>query len=128
MSSRPVKIPGPDHPITIAANPNCIEVRLQGHLIARTSRALTMREGGYPPVHYIPRTDTEMPLLRDSTHTTYCPFKGEAGYFSIVLENGGAENAVWFYAEPFAAVSEVRDHLAFYADKVEITEVAGQAE
>ena len=124
MSSRPVKIPGPDHPITIAANRNRVDVRLHGHLVATTTRALTMREGGYPPVYYIPRADTEMPLLRDSTRTTYCPYKGEASYFSIVVDSGTAEDAVWFYSEPFDAVAEIQDHLAFYTDKVDISEGA----
>ncbi len=83
-----------------------------------------MREGGYPPVHYIPRADTDMPLLRDSTRTTYCPYKGEAGYFSIVVDSGTVEDAVWFYSEPFDAVAEIQDHLAFYTDKVDISEDA----
>ncbi len=124
MSSRPVKIPGPDHPITIATNPNALEVCLDGQLIAQTTRALTMREGGYPPVHYIPRADTNMPLLHDSARTSYCPFKGEASYFSIGVDNARAEDAVWFYREPFDAVAEIKDHLAFYTDKVDITEDA----
>ena len=128
MSDRPVKVPGPDHPITISQNPNTVEVRLGGHTIARSSRALTLHEGGYPPVHYIPRADTQMSHLQDSTRTSYCPYKGEANYFSISVKGDTVSDAVWYYDAPFDAVGDIKDHLAFYTDKVEISELSHGSE
>jgi uncharacterized protein (DUF427 family) len=83
MADKAVKIPGPDHPISIEANPSRVVVKVGRKVIADTREALTLREAGHPPVQYIPRQDVEMAALTRSEHTTYCPYKGEASYFSI---------------------------------------------
>lgn len=120
MASRPIRIPGPDHPITVTRSDAHVVVRAAGRVIAETRRALELREASYPPVFYIPRADADMASLQRTDHASYCPYKGEAAYFAI---RGGAENAVWSYGAPYAAVAEIRDHLAFYPDRVEAIEV-----
>jgi len=118
-----MKLPGPDHPITIAANPRRVRVLYEGHLIADSPRALVLREADYPAVQYIPREDAAMDFLARTTHATHCPYKGDASYFNIVRDGRFAENAVWSYEDPFPAMSAIKDHLAFYPNQVEIEEV-----
>jgi uncharacterized protein (DUF427 family) len=119
MSGKPVKIPGADHPITIAPFEGRVVVRAGGKVIAETTKALELKEGSYPSVFYIPRTHADMAALRRSAHETYCPYKGQASYFSLPTGEAGTD-AVWSYENPYEAVAEIRDHLAFYPDKVEI--------
>ena len=121
-SARPIKVPGPDHPITIERNPNEVVVSVAGRVIAHTRDALTLREAAYPAVHYIPRKDVEMALLERTDHSTYCPYKGDCAYFSIPLGGGRSTNAVWTYEAPYAAVVSIKDHLAFYPDRVDAIE------
>jgi uncharacterized protein (DUF427 family) len=122
MQTKPVKVPGPDHPISIAANPGRVVVRVAGRVIADTRAALSLREAAYPAVHYIPRKDVDMALLTRTEHSTYCPYKGDCAYYSIPAGGGRAVNAVWTYEAPYAAVASIRDHLAFYPDRVEAIE------
>ncbi len=125
-SPRSIKIPGPDHPITVAPNPARVVVTLGGRTIADTRAALTLREASYPAVQYIPRADVDMSLLERSTHTTYCPYKGECNYFSIPAGGERSVNAVWTYESPYDAVAGIKDHVAFYVDRVDgIEERAG---
>lgn len=121
MLDKPVKIPGPDHPIVIAPNPGRVVVRLGDIVVADSRHALTLREASYPAVQYIPRADADMALLQRSDHATYCPYKGDASYFSVPAGGAGLENAVWSYEAPYDAVAVIKDHLAFYPDRVEIT-------
>ncbi len=113
-----MKVPGPDHPITIAPNPNRVRVTFAGRVVADTTRALTLRESTYPPVQYIPRDDAVMDLLRRTDHATHCPYKGDAAYYSVAADGRTAANAVWTYEHPFPAVAEIADHLAFYPNRV----------
>ena len=120
MATKPIKIPGPDHPITIEPNPARIVVSIGDRVIADTRAALTLREATYPAVHYVPRMDVDMSLLERTSHATYCPFKGDCAYYSIPLGGERSANAVWTYEAPFAAVEQIKDHLAFYPDRVSI--------
>jgi uncharacterized protein (DUF427 family) len=122
MTTMQRKLPGPDHPITIAPNPARVVVSVAGRIIADTKAALTLREATYPPVLYIPRNDVDMALLERTDHATYCPYKGECAYYSIPLGGKRSVNAVWTYEDPFVAVTEIKDHLAFYPDRVEAIE------
>jgi uncharacterized protein (DUF427 family) len=123
MADKPVKQPGPDHPITIEANRARVVVTVAGQIVASSQRALTLREAGYPPVQYIPMADVEESLLAPSDHVSYCPFKGDASYFSVPAGGERSRNAVWVYREPYPAVAEIKDHVAFYPDRVDaITE------
>jgi len=123
MQTKQIKIPGPDHPITVAASPARVIVRVAGRVIADTRAALTLREAAYPAVQYIPRQDVDMTALTRSAHATYCPYKGDCAYYSIPAGGERAANAVWTYEAPFEAVAQIKDHLAFYPDRVESIEI-----
>jgi uncharacterized protein (DUF427 family) len=122
MTTKPVKIPGPDHPITIERNVHRVVVAVAGRVIADTRAALTLREAAYPAVQYIPREDVDMSLLKRTEHATYCPYKGDCAYYSIPIGGERAANAVWTYEAPFAAVAPIKDHLAFYPERVDTIE------
>jgi uncharacterized protein (DUF427 family) len=121
-ASKSIKIPGPQHPITIESNRNRVTVSVAGRVVADTREALTLREAAYPAVHYISRKDVDMALLERMDHATYCPYKGDCSYFSIPLGGGRSVNAVWSYEAPYAAVMSIKDHLAFYPDRVDAIE------
>lgn len=119
MSTRVQRIPGPDHPITVEPNHARVIVRAAGHTIADTRSALTLRESSYPAVHYIPRRDVDISMLVRSEHATYCPYKGECSYYSIPAGGDRAINSVWTYEQPYDAVHEIKDYVAFYPDRVD---------
>jgi uncharacterized protein (DUF427 family) len=121
---RQMKIPGPDHPIAIAPTSEQVVVRVDDQVVARTDRALTLAEAGYADVQYIPIEDVDRTSLRRSDHQTYCPYKGDASYYTLVTRGGELENVIWTYAEPFDAVREIAGRVAFYADRVDV--VVGQ--
>jgi uncharacterized protein (DUF427 family) len=118
-----MKMPGPDHPISISPNPKRIRVSAGGAVIADTTRALTLKEASYPAVQYIPREDAAMELLSRTERTTHCPYKGDANYFSVSANGKALENAVWTYEAPFPAMEQISGYLAFYPDKVTIEQV-----
>ncbi|RFU44808.1 DUF427 domain-containing protein [Paraburkholderia sp. DHOC27] len=122
-AGKTVKIPGPDHPITIEADPSHIVVTLGGKTIADTRNALTLREAAYPAVVYIPREDVDMSLLERTDHSTYCPYKGDCSYYSIPSGGARSVNAVWTYESPYDAVAQIKEHVAFYPDRVDAIEV-----
>ena len=117
MADKTVKIPGPDHPITVGKNPDRVVVKVGDVVIADTRDALSLQEANYPAVQYIPRADVDFTRLERTEHQTYCPYKGDASYYTI-LPN--LVNAVWTYEQPYDAVADIRDHVAFYPDKVSI--------
>src|ERR1700680_2767942 len=119
MTTKSIKIPGPDHPITIEPNTSRVVVTLAGQVIADTREALTLQEASYPAVQYVPRKDVDMTLLARTSQVTYCPYKGDASYYSIPAGGERSTNAVWTYEEPYEAVAPIRDHLAFYSDRVD---------
>src|ERR1700685_2369630 len=117
-------LPGPDHPITITANPNRIRVLAGDIVIADTTHALSLKEASYPAVQYVPSQDANLTMLARTERVTHCPYKGDANYFSIKADGKTIENAIWTYETPFPAMAEIAGHLAFYPDKVTIEEVA----
>ena len=118
-----MKLPGPDHPITITPNPKRLRVSAGGMVIADTAHALTLKEASYPAVQYVPRADANMALLDRTERVTHCPYKGDANYFSIRANGATLENSIWTYENPYPAMAEIAGHLAFYPDKVTIEEV-----
>jgi uncharacterized protein (DUF427 family) len=114
----------PNHPhaITIEPNPNRVKVTFNGTVLADTRRALILREGPLPPAQYIPREDVVMANLRPTSHSTHCPFKGDASYFTVSAGGKTAENAVWTYETPLEAVADIKRYLAFYPDKMDAVE------
>ncbi|MEK1930801.1 MAG: DUF427 domain-containing protein [Pararhizobium sp.] len=121
MSEKPIRIPGPDHPITITRNPGRVVVKAGGKTLADSRDALTLRESSHPPVQYIPRADVDMALLERTDHATYCPYKGDCSYFSVPSGGERLVNAIWSYEAPYNATGAIKDHLAFYADRFEIS-------
>jgi uncharacterized protein (DUF427 family) len=118
-----MKIPGTDHPISIEPHEGTLRITVDGVVVAETKHALALREASYPVVFYIPRTDTRMELLERTAHTTHCPYKGDASYFSIPSGGERSHNAVWSYETPFPAVAAIQDHLAFYPNRVGSIEI-----
>ena len=117
--TRSIKIPGPDHPITIEPNSHRVIVKVAGKVIADSTRALSLREAKYPPVQYIPLADVDMSLLQRTEHSSYCPYKGDATYYSIPAGGERAVNAVWTYESAFESVAQIKGHVAFYPDRVD---------
>jgi uncharacterized protein (DUF427 family) len=122
MTDRHVEHPGPDHPITIELNPARVLVTVAGRVVVDTPHALTLREAGYPPVHYVPFSDVDASLLEPTNNATYCPYKGDASYYSVRIGGMKSVNAVWTYEAPFAAVAEIKGHVAFYPERVDAIE------
>jgi uncharacterized protein (DUF427 family) len=122
MHARSIKVPGPDHPMTVEPNPARVVVTVAGRVVADSIDALTLREAGYPAVQYIPRKDVDMSLLQRTQHATYCPFKGDCAYYSIPAGGERSVNAVWTYEAPYPAMAAIKDHLAFYRDRVDSIE------
>ena len=118
-TTREPKIPGPEHPITIEPAGVRVVARVGAQIVADTTRALTLREAGYPPVQYIPLEDVDQTLLTASAAQTYCPYKGDASYYSIIA-GGGRVDAVWSYRAPYDAVAVIAGHVAFYTDQVDV--------
>jgi uncharacterized protein (DUF427 family) len=120
--------PGPDHPIAVEPWSGHVDVRLGSVVIAETDRALELREATYPAVYYVPIGDVDEQLLARSEQHTWCPYKGEASYFDLTeLEGGDLPASVWYYDDPFPAVGAIKDHVAFYADRVTITATPGDS-
>jgi uncharacterized protein (DUF427 family) len=117
-----MKQPGPDHPITIEPNPHRVRVLVGGVIVAETTRALTLKEARLPPVQYIPRQDAQMDLFERTEHKSHCPYKGDAAYYSLRVDGRAAPDAVWTYESPYPAVAAIKDHLAFYPDRVDAIE------
>ena len=118
-----IRIPGPDHPITIFPAEGKVRVTVAGRTIAESKQALRLEEKGYPPVYYVPRKDADMSLLVRTTHYTHCPYKGDCTYYSIPIGGSKSEYAVWTYEKPYEAVAQIKEHLAFYPSRVDAIEV-----
>ena len=114
-----MKLPGPDHQITITPSNKRVRVTFGGQVVADTTRALNLKEASYPAVFYIPRADAKMDLLKKTDNASHCPYKGDASYYSIQSDGKTAENAVWSYEQPFPAMAEIKDYLAFYPNRVD---------
>ncbi|CAN7468459.1 DUF427 domain-containing protein [Rhizobium rhizogenes] len=119
MSEKPVKIPGPDHPITIEDKHAHVTVTVAGKVIADTREALSLKEASYPAVLYIPRKDVDMSALGRTDHTTYCPYKGNCSYYSIPVGGERSVNAIWTYENPYPSVGRIKGYMAFYPDRVD---------
>jgi uncharacterized protein (DUF427 family) len=119
VADRPMKIPGPDHPISIDANVSRVVVTVGGTIGADTRNALTLREASYPAVQYIPRRDVNMAALARSSHTTHCPYKGDASYYDIPAGGDRSLKAAWTYESPFSAMAQIKDYIAFYPERVD---------
>ena len=122
MTAKVMKKPDADHPISIAPSAKRIVVSAGGKVIADSRNALALQEASYPVAYYIPRSDVDMAALSRTDHSTYCPYKGDCSYFSIPAGGERAVNAVWSYEHPYPAVAAIKDHLAFYPNRVDAIE------
>ena len=128
MSAKTRLNPGPDHPITVTPTGHLVTVTAQGRPVASSEHTLTVREAGYGPVCYFPPTEVDWDVLRESHTTSYCPYKGDAGYVNAVLADGNTDDPIviddvgWFYAQPYGLVAAIAGHIAFYPERVEIIE------
>lgn len=123
----PMKIPGPDHPITLTPAKTRWRAMFAGHVIADTRDAMVLQEAAYKPVVYFPREDVSMEYFSRTDRTTHCPYKGDAAYYTVLMDGQFADNAVWTYEEPYPAMEQIRGRLAFYPDKIEVYPVEGEA-
>jgi uncharacterized protein (DUF427 family) len=122
-----IKVPGPDHPITIERSGSHVVVTVGGAVVADTHDALALKEATYPAVLYIPRSDVDMSQLTRTDHSTYCPYKGDCSYYSISTGGERSKNAIWTYENPYDSVAEIRGHMAFYPDRVDSIEITPAA-
>ena len=120
MSEKQVLVPDEGHAITITPTTGRVVVTLGERTIADTTAALTLQEASYPAVQYVPLADVDAALLRRTEHATYCPYKGDAGYYSLVADGTTHDNAVWTYERPYDAVAEIAGHVAFYPNVVDV--------
>ena len=119
--SRPVLEPSAKHPITIEPTRQRVVVRVNDTVVADSSHSLTLQESTYPAVQYIPMADVDQSLLRRTDTSTYCPFKGDASYYSVQTPDGATEtDLIWTYEEPYDAVKEIAGHVAFYANRADV--------
>jgi uncharacterized protein (DUF427 family) len=118
-----MKLPGPDHPITITPAAGRWRAKYSGAVIADTEDALILKEAGYKPAVYFPRADVAMEYMARTERATNCPYKGDAAYYTLLMNGHIAENAVWTYEQPYPAMALIEGRLAFYPDKVEVYEV-----
>jgi len=111
-----------DH-IKIRTAPGTWVVRAAGAVVGESTKALELTEGDYPAVIYFPRGDLAMAFLEPTDMTSRCPFKGDASYFTIEAKSGPIPNAAWSYETPNDAVAEIKDHIAFFHEKVAVEQV-----
>ncbi|MDE3131531.1 MAG: DUF427 domain-containing protein [Acidobacteriota bacterium] len=115
-------IPGPDHPIDVEPFNGRVRVTFAHHTVADTTQALELLEAGYPPVYYVPLAYVDHAALRPSERTSHSPYKGDAAYYDVIDPHTlqAVEDAVWHYRDPYPAVSEIAEYVAFYPDRVEL--------
>jgi uncharacterized protein (DUF427 family) len=120
--SRAVLLPSDEHPITVEPTGSRVVVRVGGKVVADSRNALTLQESTYPAVQYIPMADVDQTVLRPTETSTYCPFKGDASYYSVEAPDGQTvDDVIWTYEKPHPAMAEIAGHVAFYADRADIT-------
>jgi uncharacterized protein (DUF427 family) len=120
-TTREIKIPGPDHPMSIEPATGPVSVTVEGIRIAESTNARILREASYQPVYYIPIADVDTRLLQDSDSTSYCSYKGDCNYFSVVTPATTIVDAAWIYHHPYPAAAPIAEHIAFYASRVTIS-------
>jgi len=119
MTDKPVRFPSAEYPISVDPTQARVVVTAGGQVVADSRDALTLRESDHADILYIPRKDVRMDLLQRTDHQSYCPYKGDAAYYSIPAGGDRSVNAIWTYEAPFEAVAGIKDHLAFYPERVD---------
>ena len=120
--SRTVLEPTAEHPITVEPTKGRVTARIGDKIVADSRSALTLQESTYPAVQYIPLADVDQSLLSRTSTVTYCPYKGEANYYTVRTPGGDVlDDVIWTYDSPYPAVAEIAGHVAFYPDRAEVT-------
>jgi uncharacterized protein (DUF427 family) len=114
-------IPDESHPITVTPTPARVRVVVGETVIAESDSSLTLQEASYPPVQYVPLSDIDPAVLSRTETSTYCPFKGDASYYSVSTPSGTVVDAGWTYDDAYDAVAEITGHVAFYPDRAVVT-------
>ena len=128
MASSPAYEKYPEHRVDVEPNPMRVRVEFAGETIADSTRSLRVLESRHDPVVYVPREDLKQDRLEKTEHTTFCPFKGHASYYTIRVGDRVAENAIWSYEDPYDEVAELKDCAAFYVDRIDrLIEDGGEA-
>ncbi len=117
----------PDHTVALEPCPDEMRATLGDTVVARSSRAIVLREATYPPVIYFPPDALTPGLFQKTEHTTYCPFKGHASYWTVGASPEG-ENVAWGYEDPYLECESIRGYVAFYADRVDVKPTAAEIE
>ena len=112
--------PGPDHPITITPAKQRWRVVFENHVIADSDDALILEEANHGAVAYFSREDVDMAYFSRTDRTTHCPYKGDAAYYTVLMDGHFAENGVWTYEDPYPAMEQIRGRLAFYPDRFDV--------
>jgi uncharacterized protein (DUF427 family) len=118
-----MKLPGPDHALSFSHTPLRVRALYEGHVIADSDGAVQLKETGYKPVWYFPREHVATAFLAPTARRTFCPYKGEARYFSVLMDGHLGESVVWSYEDPYPAAESLRGLLAFYPNQIEIHEL-----
>ena len=98
-----------------------VTAELAGTVVAASDDAFVLHEGRLPPVFYFPLQDINAEVLERTDHSSHCPFKGDASYWSVVVDGTRAENALWAYENPIENAPYLKGYGAFYTDRVTIT-------
>jgi uncharacterized protein (DUF427 family) len=122
-----MKSSGPSPVIALEQLPGCLIVKFHGIQVAASSHVMILNEANYPPVYYVPREDIDEKYFARTDHTSYCPYKGDANYFSLQVPGHEGANAVWTYENPKVSVAPIRDYVAFYPDQVKFEVIAADA-
>lgn len=110
----------PDHRITVEPYPGTVTVRHADVIVASSKKARLLREGNFAPVYYIPFDEIYFEHLQKTGTRSHCPFKGDATYWRVTAAGEAVQDAMWAYETPFDEMSAIRDHGAFYANRVTI--------
>jgi uncharacterized protein (DUF427 family) len=117
----------PEHRVDLHPEGKRVRVTYAGAVIADTTAALRVEETGHGPVMYIPAKDMRLDLMKKTGHSTYCPFKGTASYWTLEVGKGGeaksSENAIWGYEAPYDEMAGLAGYYAFYGNRVDSIEV-----
>lgn len=110
----------PDHPVTVKQNDADIRILANGEVVAESHAALTVLEKGHKPVLYLPPQDVRRDLLQQTSHSTHCPYKGDATYWTVTAGGVAIENAAWSYDDPSPQVAQLKGYFAFHTERVDV--------
>lgn len=103
-----------------------LKIVFGGEIIAETTKAFRVLETSHPPVYYFPPSDVRMEFLTENSNSSFCEWKGRAGYYAMAVGGKRIVNAAWFYADPTESFAEIKNYIAFYPSKMDACYVDGE--